>query len=408
MAAPSPPPTSPSWLILSALTRVAMLDNDADVSLAPLAAPPRVTLLTLAPRVFPSEVDLRARLKLPFLQAADPSGLLLAVTPPLPPSTGFSSDSDDDNEVHGILIDAPSPDYLVLDLRSATATRVPDTHNVVYDWACLGLMAAPAGAPGFVLAAFDHHIGFREATLTCFSSETGRWFDKDVDNPLPSRIWSFDDVISHDGKLWWVDATAGLLACDPFADEPEILHVPLPERDEDDDEPDHAYPYHSSESERELGSRRRVQVSNGKLRCVDMTRARHGQDDAPTVTMRTLDDPETAEWTLEYEVRFDEIWALPLKAPVLGLIHPENPDVLYFFVKEYLFGVDMRARKVVECQVHEPAKGAVSPSSILALVLPPDFTAGTMQIASSLIPYSPVIMFHLHKTLGCLRDRIIL
>lgn len=97
--------------------------------------------------------------------------------------------------------------------------------------------------------------------------------------------------------------------------------------------------------------------------------------------MRTLADPETAKWTIEYEVRFDEIWALPLKAPVLGLIHPENPDVLYFFVKEYLFGVDMRARKVVECQVHEPAKGAISPSSVLALVLPPKFTTGTMQAA---------------------------
>ncbi|GJN08074.1 hypothetical protein PR202_ga25962 [Eleusine coracana subsp. coracana] len=325
-------PPSPSWVILSALPRVAWLDNDADVTLAPLAAPPRVTLLSLAPRVFPSKVDPLSRLKLPFINAADPSGLLLAVTPPppTPPSSTTSASSDD--EVDGVLTDDPNPDYLVLDLTSATATRVPDTRGVVYNWASLGVIAAPAGAPGFMLAAFDNHVGRNEATLTCFSSETGKWVDKDVDNPLPSRIWNFDDVISH--------------------------LRPLRRRARD-----------------ELVSRR-VQVSNGKLRCVDMTRARQDQDGAPIVTMRTLADPETAEWTVEYEVSFDEIWALPLKAPVLGLIHPENPDVLYFFVKEYLFGVDMRAKKVVECQASESAKGPVSPSSVLALVLPPALAAG--------------------------------
>ncbi|GJN31260.1 hypothetical protein PR202_gb19640 [Eleusine coracana subsp. coracana] len=372
-------PPSPSWVILSALPRVVRLDNDADVTLAPLAAPPRITLLSLAPRVFPSKVDPLSRLKLPFINAADPSGLLLAVTPPppTPPSSTTSASSDD--EVDGVLTDDPNPNYLVLDLSSATATRVPDTRGVVYNWASLGVIAAPAGAPGFMLAAFDHHVGRNEATLTCFSSETGKWVDKDVDNPLPSRIWNFDDIISHDAKLWWVDAAAGILTCDPFADEPEMVLVPLPEQEDDDDESDdhHASCYPSTG--KELVSRR-VQVSNGKLRCVDMTRARQDEDRAPTVTMRTL-HPVTAEWTIEYEVSFDEIWALPLKAPVLGLIHPENPDVLYFFVKEYLFGVDMHAKKVVECQASESAKGPVSPSSVLALVLPPALAAGTAQIA---------------------------
>ncbi|KAL6627094.1 hypothetical protein ACP70R_030820 [Stipagrostis hirtigluma subsp. patula] len=109
-------------------------------------------------------------------------------------------------------------------------------------------------------------------------------------------------------------------------------------------------------------------------------------------TVRTLADPETAEWTLEYEVCYADIWAdytfraagLPEKPPVVAFIHPKNPNVLYFFLGEFLFGVDMRAKKVVECVPHEmprpSSQGSVSPSRVLAWEdweLPPALTAGT-------------------------------
>jgi hypothetical protein len=38
---------------------------------------------------------------------------------------------------------------------------------------------------------------------------------------------------------------------------------------------------------------------------------------------------------------------------VLALVHPTNPDVLYFFLEEHLLGVDVRAREVVECDLYE-------------------------------------------------------
>jgi hypothetical protein len=50
---------------------------------------------------------------------------------------------------------------------------------------------------------------------------------------------------------------------------------------------------------------------------------------------------------------------LPNKIPTVALIHPKNPDVLYFLLEEHLFGVDVRARKVVECEVY----GLVAPPS---------------------------------------------
>jgi hypothetical protein len=394
MAPPSPPPSPPpSWVILSTLPIIARLDSPTDVSLAPLEAPPRVTLVKLSPRALPSTTDQFARLKLPYVRAADPSGLLLAVTPPLP--TPPPSSSSDDNESDAVdVTDIPRPaDYLVLDVSSGTATRVPDLCDdaIVYNWRNLGVIAAPGGAPRFMLAEFHHRVGFDEATLTCFSSQTDKWVGKDVDNPLPCCIWSVDAIISHDAKLWWVDVAEGLLACDPFADAPEMVYVPLPEPEEEDDDDyyHHASRYdYSVDSKGKLRSRRCVQVSNGKFRCVELSRIRRTKRGAPTVIMHTLVDPETAEWTVEYVVFFDEIWdddtykasGLPEKDPVIALIHPENPGVLYFFVKDYLVGFDMRARKLV-CQAREPTKGAVSPSDVLALVLPPALTAGTVQTA---------------------------
>jgi len=99
---------------------------------------------------------------------------------------------------------------------------------------------------------------------------------------------------------------------------------------------------------------RYVGVSAGSLRFVDTYR----RGGAPTkVTVWTLPNPDATEWTLEHEATFADIWAddtymatgLAKKVPVLALIHLHNPAVVYFFLEGHLFGVDVRARKVVEC-----------------------------------------------------------
>ncbi|KAL6627056.1 hypothetical protein ACP70R_030782 [Stipagrostis hirtigluma subsp. patula] len=353
------PPSSPAWVILATVPRVSAAATAADVSLA-VAAPPRVTFLTVSPRVSPADPDPAAGLLFPFVLASDPSGLLLTITP--------QSAS------------APPPKdlaYFVLDVPSATASHVdgPDPDWFVFSWEDLGVIAAPGG--GYMIAGFNRDSS-PDLSLICFSPHIGVWIEKDVDNPEPDKIWSFSDVISHDGKLWWVDTAEGLLVCDPFPDQPVLDFVAFPEEacDESDDEkPGDDQPLR----------RVRVLLSNGKFRCVKMTWARQGG--APTVAVFTLVDPDTEEWTLEYEVTFADIWAddtykaagLPEKTPVIALMHPKNPDVLYFFLGEFLFAVDMRAKKVVECVAHElhgPASEVgVSPSRVLAWELPPALTA---------------------------------
>ncbi|TVU47913.1 hypothetical protein EJB05_07529, partial [Eragrostis curvula] len=380
---------SPSWVILDVVPRVSAAaaegqTGDDDIALA-LAAPPRVTKLTVGPRVFPSDPDTQARVPFPYVLASDPSGLLLAIAPPSKserapeePRVWRAPDGTERTVYIGRVSD---PAYLVLDVPAGTASRVSDPD--VQNSSSLGVIAAPGGGGAYMVVEFQSMVGSRDAELICFSSETGEWVEKEVANPLPRWIWTFYDVVSHDGKLWWVDRAAGILACDPFADEPDMAYVPLPEEDGDDDEPHSGCGYCS---ERMAATRRVVKLSDGKFRCVEMGCARDGG--APTLTMRTLVDPATPKWTLEYQVNFAEIWAadsykaagLPEKAPVVALIHPKSPNVVYFFLEENIFGVDMPARKVVECAAHEldvaSSKGGASSSCVLAWELPQALTAG--------------------------------
>ncbi|VAH75363.1 unnamed protein product [Triticum turgidum subsp. durum] len=358
---------SPSWIILSRKATAPAAGDDglpqgAALSLA-LAAPPRVTTVKLRPAACPVEPDPPCRHKFPCVLAADPSGLLLILTPP-PLSERDEGELRTSRDARGVertirIGRVPSPRYVVCDLSSATATAtaspVPDPRELIFN-NDLGVIAAPGGGGRFMVVEFQTIVGGREATLLCFSSESGKWARKKVANPLPRWMWTFSDIVSHGGKLWWVDCVAGLLACDPFAEEPAMEYVQLPAGD----------------------------VSNGVFRCVEMSCASHG---APKVSMRTLADPSTAEWTFEYEASFSEIWAgdsykaagLPNKAPVLALVHPDNPDVVYFFLEQRLFGVDMRAREVVECEPLDPAKsqkkGSYSSGLVFPFELPPMFSA---------------------------------
>ena len=201
-------------------------------------------------------------------------------------------------------------------------------------------------------------IGSKKATLICFSSEVGEWVEKRVHYPLEPRPWAPICVLSHHGRLWWVDLTWGVITCDPFADEPVLGFVPFP--------PGKILACREAKGYTDMF--RHVGVSGGKLRFVDTYMSRPARDGGtPMVGVWTLADPDSTEWTLEQEVRFTEICAdesykatgLPNKVPRLALIHPKNPDVVYFFHEERLFGVDVRARKVVHCEIY----GLVAPPS---------------------------------------------
>uniref|UniRef100_A0ACD5VEU4 Uncharacterized protein n=1 Tax=Avena sativa TaxID=4498 RepID=A0ACD5VEU4_AVESA len=355
MASPSSssaPPTS-AWVILGSIPRVAAPEDGSDVSVA-LTAPPRASILTVSPRVFP---DLPTPHFFPFVLAADPSGLLLlqanlqcALTRQVIDRPGNQSFAWKDTTAR----------YFVLDATTSSAFHLPDPQATIMHQALLGLVVSPGGGGHYMVAELQPIIGSDTATLLCFSSEVGEWVEKSVRYPLPSRPLSPICVLSHHGRLWWVDLSWGVITCDPFADEPVLGFVPFP--------PGKMMACREAKGLTDMF--RCVGVSGGKLRFVDtyMDRRAHG-DGAPTIAVWTLPDPDSTEWTLEHEARFTEIWdhesyketGLPNKVPRLALIHPKDPAVLYYFLEERLFGVDVRARKVVHCEVY----GLVAPPSLL-------------------------------------------
>uniref|UniRef100_A0A0E0BZW0 DUF1618 domain-containing protein n=1 Tax=Oryza meridionalis TaxID=40149 RepID=A0A0E0BZW0_9ORYZ len=379
MASASPPPST--WVILGSIPRVCGADEEgagsgipagADLSLA-LKAPPRVSLLTIPSRIFPSATTSD---NFPSVMAADPSGLLLL-------------HADQGRAKGPTVIDRPGrqefmwrqfvPGYFVLDAATATAVALPDPELVMH-MGHMGLLASPDGGGRYVVAELQPILHADHATLLCFSSDVGEWVEKEVAYPFPPRQLAPNGAVSHSGRLWFVDLSWCLITCDPFAPAPALRFVPLPPGKE----------LRCREAWGVLDKYRCVRVSAGKLRFVDMYKATAPHQRGPhKISVSTLADPDTEEWTLEHEASFAEIWAdesykatgLPNKIPVLALIHPENPDVVYFFLEEHLFGVDVRARKVVGCEVYElvaPPSEVLATHFVRAWELPPALSSARM------------------------------
>ncbi|CAL5005493.1 unnamed protein product [Urochloa decumbens] len=345
-ADPAAPPPRSSWVILGSIPRVVQGRGAgaeaADLSLA-LAAPPRVSRLTVSQRVFSARPTAK---NFPFVLAADTSGLLLLSAILAAPPNRVDIDRPGKQSFHWSFSD---PRFFVLDATTGSALRLPDPHpqETIEHQGLLGVIACPGGGGRYMVAELVPIFGSDEATLRCYSSDLGEWVDKRVRYPLPARPLSPICTLAHYGRLWWVDYSWGILTADPFVDNPVLRFVPLPR----------PCLLEYREAHGVLDEFRYVGVSSGKLRFVNTYR-RGRRGPAPNkVTVWTLPNADATEWTLEHEATFADIWAdasykatgLPKKVPVLALIHPNNPAVVYFFLKDHLFGVDVRARKVVEC-----------------------------------------------------------
>ncbi|KAF8649524.1 hypothetical protein HU200_064279 [Digitaria exilis] len=314
MAAPpssSPDETpSPSWVILGAIPRISAADDHLSFD---LAAPPRVSLLTIPKRIFPAEVT---RSNCPGLVAADPSGLLLL-------------HADQGCATGPTVIDRPNhhsfcwkefvAGYFVIaaahaDAQCLSALALPEP-ELIMNAGHVGIIASPTG-DGYMVTELHPFLGDDRATLLCFSSDVGEWVDKTVTYPLPSRPLSPDAVLSLHCRLWWVDMYRNR---DPAG--------------------------------------------------------------ALQVTVWTLPEPDSTGWELEHQASFHDIWAhhtygaagLPTKIPVLALIHPQHPAVVYFFLEDYLFAVDLRDCAVVDCDRYDlvdPPRDLVSTTFVHAWQLP--------------------------------------
>jgi hypothetical protein len=165
-------------------------------------------------------------------------------------------------------------------------------------------------------------------------------------------------VIAYDRKLWWADLTRGFLVCSPVDPMPHLSFVGLPDLTGEmfvDLEDRH-------EGLGRIDSHRIARVSGGELRFVDVVR-RHGEPPgAARVVVWTLDtmlDPSTGRARWEHHqclTTLAAIWdhasyvesGMPRELPALAFLHPDKHAVVYFFLDEYLFSVNVYDSAVVQ------------------------------------------------------------
>jgi hypothetical protein len=134
----------------------------------------------------------------------------------------------------GLLLISGSPDgertsYFLCDTASNTVRQLPDAPGRT---GAAGLIVALEGGShnDFMVAELIRSASDDKASLRYFSPspDGGLWSHKSLGAPMEWMAWWTDRVLSHMGKLWWVDLSHGLLAYDPFAAEMDIHFVSFP------------------------------------------------------------------------------------------------------------------------------------------------------------------------------------
>lgn len=358
------PPSSRPWV---ALGRVTLVQHDSDedrrsLSVA-LAAPPGASILTVPATVHPDRDNPDGH---PYVVAADgDAGLLLHVS--ASPSVGFNLD----RWPQGVLLVARR--FLPVDAAAghgaptaiATAvTRLPDRYHYkqsdISHLGNLGLVSRPASAADSEYMVAELRVGDRKHrqpnSLLTFCPGSDAWVERSVSRLSISanrlRKWSSHDVIPHDGKLWWVDLVWGLLGCDPSADPVALSYVDLPASEITDH-------YRRDVPPRFIEGHRMVGVSQGKLRFVDVFNAPvHNLQGDTRVAIWTLVFHASGEtsWETHREANLTRIWNTAAEkpawamevVPAFALLHPSDPDVVFFFLAQHLLSVNVNEGRILE------------------------------------------------------------
>ncbi|KAG8068906.1 hypothetical protein GUJ93_ZPchr0005g14963 [Zizania palustris] len=146
-----------------------------------------------------------------------------------------------------------------------------------------------------------HVVGADRATLYYYCSTSEMWNSREVDysppDDRPVRPWGGNGVISYNRSLWWIDLTQGLVRCDPFVENPRLVHVPLPPCCE-----------LATSAAPEVTKCRCIQVSRGKIRFVQL----EGDTNSTVIKSWTLQagqQPGIIRWKPGFEIPILQVWA---------------------------------------------------------------------------------------------------
>ncbi|KAL6842107.1 hypothetical protein ACP4OV_028086 [Aristida adscensionis] len=365
-----PPPPPPRWVILDRAARARLAeeeeeeddgDDDDAGCVATLAEPPRVSTVVVPARAHPDHpLQLDER---PYVVAADPeAGILLNLA--RGPLTGIRMALSPELASTLLLVRDFLPAASSAQRNAVTGRSVVRVPARVYDAKRIGLVSVPGtGGADFFVAELRVDAGVSHARLSSFRSGAARWTERHLPRPaMPGKTtafwgWDTDDVVAHGAKLYWVNLRRGLLSCSLRDGAKPLLQLDeLPEAIREEDQ---------HRSGRAVEADRCVRLSKGRVRYVEITREASDSAPATLVVMWTLmvDADGSTSWRIRYGTPLGQLWmadsykatGMPEEVPVLAVVNPTNPDVVFFFLQNFLFGVLVPEVRVIGC-INHPLK----------------------------------------------------
>ncbi|XP_039840902.1 uncharacterized protein LOC120700730 [Panicum virgatum] len=190
----------------------------------------------------------------------------------------------------------------------------------------------------------DHDGEGRSFVMRRFLSQRREW-EKLVGLPSPlplaRRIIIDPVVLALAGRLWWVDASWGVISSNPFSDQPDLRFVELPRGSVTE-------PVESLEDWRLQRRYRHIGVSEGRLRYAEVSKEKPF-----LLSSFALDDDESG-WTLEHRVALSRVFPhgdhlSGDDTPHIGALDPLSASIMYLTVAEQSFSLDMNRGKLLSC-----------------------------------------------------------
>jgi len=207
----------------------------------------------------------------------------------------------------------------------------------------------------------DHDGEGRSFVMRRFLSQRREW-EKLVGLPSPlplARRINIDPVVlALAGRLWWVDASWGVISSNPFSDQPDLRFVELPRGSVTE-------PVESLEDWRLQRRYRHIGVSEGRLRYAEVSKEKPF-----LLSSFALDDDESG-WTLEHRVALSRVFPYGYEdqlsgddTPHIGALDPLCASIMHLTVAELAFSLDMDREKLLSCSLRDEGTG-------VPCVLPP-------------------------------------
>ncbi|KAK3138526.1 hypothetical protein QOZ80_5AG0370090 [Eleusine coracana subsp. coracana] len=171
--------------------------------------------------------------------------------------------------------------------------------------------------------------------------QKGEWDNLvSLPSPLPvaRRLQCIDhDVVAFAGRLWWVDVGWGAVSADPFSDQPDLHFVELPKG---------RVTEYDVDGTRELGRYRRMEVSEGRMRYVEVSQEK------PFVLSSFVLDNDGSSWMLEHQMALSPLLVdgvHPNHTPRIGVVDPLNSSIIHLTIGNIALVVNMAKEEVLGC-----------------------------------------------------------